>query len=263
MRDSKTKKTAQATSSDDIRLTAPKSWLELTQKQLRYVYLLFSLFDDLDIIKTYMLMRFCHISILGHYEEGWKCVQHTQRAHKVFYAKEEAYAVLLHHFDFIGSYDDMNVRLDDIQCCHAVDVNLHGVSFIDYLNMEKAYQGYLISKQTDPLIRLFHLLYRNEKGQSTCELPMAADLMCCFLWFSRIKKVFAEQFPNLMKPATESAIEDFDIIKSMNAQIRALTDGDITKEDQVLQRDCWRALTELDAKAREAAEIKRMQEKSK
>ena len=42
----------------------------------------------------------------------------------------------------------------------------------------------------------------------------------------------------------------------MNAQIRALTGGDITKEAAILQMDCWRALTELDAKAREAEEIR-------
>lgn len=35
---------------------------------------------------------------------------------------------------------------------------------------------------------------------------------------------------------------------AMNAQIRALTGGDVTKERAVLQMDCWRALTELDAK---------------
>ena len=44
--------------------------------------------------------------------------------------------------------------------------------------------------------------------------------------------------------------------QAMNAQIRALTGGDITKEAAILQMDCWRALTELDAKAREAEEMR-------
>jgi uncharacterized protein YbjQ (UPF0145 family) len=43
----------------------------------------------------------------------------------------------------------------------------------------------------------------------------------------------------------------------MNAQIRALTGGDITKEDQILQKDTWRALTELDAKAKDAEELRK------
>ena len=43
--------------------------------------------------------------------------------------------------------------------------------------------------------------------------------------------------------------------EAMNAQIRALTGGDITKEKQIEKSDVWRALTELDAKAREAEEL--------
>jgi uncharacterized protein YbjQ (UPF0145 family) len=43
----------------------------------------------------------------------------------------------------------------------------------------------------------------------------------------------------------------------MNAEIRALTGGDITKEQAVLEMDCWRALTELNEKAREAQEFKK------
>lgn len=42
----------------------------------------------------------------------------------------------------------------------------------------------------------------------------------------------------------------------MNAQIRALTDGDVTKEPQVLATDVHRALTELDAKIRDADILK-------
>ena len=44
---------------------------------------------------------------------------------------------------------------------------------------------------------------------------------------------------------------------AMNAQIRVLTGGDITKEEAVLSMDTWRALTELDAKAKEVEDIKR------
>ena len=43
----------------------------------------------------------------------------------------------------------------------------------------------------------------------------------------------------------------------MDTQIRALTKGDITKEREVLQMDVHRALTELDAQAKEYEELKR------
>ena len=42
----------------------------------------------------------------------------------------------------------------------------------------------------------------------------------------------------------------------MNAQIRALTDGDVTKEGDVLGIDVHRALTELSAKVRDAAALR-------
>ena len=41
------------------------------------------------------------------------------------------------------------------------------------------------------------------------------------------------------------------------AQIRALTGGDITKEREVLKMDCWRALTELDAKAKDYEDMRK------
>ncbi len=41
----------------------------------------------------------------------------------------------------------------------------------------------------------------------------------------------------------------------MNAQIRALTKGDITKEKDILALDTWRALTELNAQAREYKDL--------
>lgn len=47
------------------------------------------------------------------------------------------------------------------------------------------------------------------------------------------------------------------VTEAMNAQIRALTKGDITKEKEVLAMDCWRALTELNAQAKEYEELNR------
>ena len=41
------------------------------------------------------------------------------------------------------------------------------------------------------------------------------------------------------------------------SQLRALTGGDITKEEDVLNADTWSALSELNAKAREAEEMNR------
>ena len=63
-------------------------------------------------------------------------------------------------------------------------------------------------------------------------------------------------FPFLLKPAGEGESSEIpDMRAVMNAQIRALTGGDITKEKEVMSMDCWRALTELNEKAREQQEF--------
>ena len=49
--------------------------------------------------------------------------------------------------------------------------------------------------------------------------------------------------------------------ESTTAMIRALTGGDITKEAAIMKMDTWRALTELDAKAREAEELRKATQK--
>ncbi len=78
------------------------------------------------------------------------------------------------------------------------------------------------------------------------------------MWYSRIKSVFAEQFPYFFKSGNNSEEDsDYNFVTAMNAQIRALTDGDITKEQEVLHMDTWRALTELNEKAREAEEYQK------
>ncbi len=42
-----------------------------------------------------------------------------------------------------------------------------------------------------------------------------------------------------------------------------MTGGDVTKEEEILHIDTWRALTELDAKAKEADEFNQKMKKKK
>ena len=81
-------------------------------------------------------------------------------------------------------------------------------------------------------------------------------------WYSHLKKVLFDRFPNFFQKV-DGEDGDFTVTGKLieeqyNIQPRALTDGDPTKESAVLALDCWRALTELDAKAREAEELEKM-----
>ena len=86
-----------------------------------------------------------------------------------------------------------------------------------------------------------------------------------FYWFASLKWYFSGMFPHFLKtiPSDSENLLGYtppigEVLRTaMNAQIRALTGGDITKEEAVLSMDTWRALTELDAKAKEVEDIKR------
>lgn len=81
-----------------------------------------------------------------------------------------------------------------------------------------------------------------------------------------LKQYFAQLFNNFYQPAPTNnggslGDEQTDLFRqlrdSTNAQIRAFTGGDITKEATIMKMDTWRALTELDAKAKEAEEYRK------
>lgn len=94
----------------------------------------------------------------------------------------------------------------------------------------------------------------------------AAEKLSTFYWFASLKELFSRTFPSFLRPTGSMTSENLleqgaplgrRLQEAMNAQIRALTKGDITKEREVLSMDTWRALAELDAQAKEYEELKK------
>lgn len=245
---------------EGLELFAPVSWKELTQNQLRYVYLVLGTFEPMTA-KTYILSRFSGLHIVKRTCRGWSCFVRTGFFHKrkFIFIQDWQIHTMLQQLKFVDSYENMDVRLDSIQGYRAVDLLLHGVAFLDYLNVEKLYQAYLSeSDNTNKyLVSMACILYRNKKGASAKIRHIdVAEETCIFLWFSYIKYQLSVYFPHFLKKLSSDETGDFDMLSAMNAQIRALTEGDITKENKIFNMDCWRALTELDQKARESDEFK-------
>ena len=267
MRIFKTLRTAVPSFSTDrksVSFTVPESWRDMTGEQLHYTLFLLATFADTTIVKTYMFVRFTGLHIVKRDRFGWRCYVRTglcgmKRVPVTLAAWQIEY--FLKNFDYIDSYVGMGVRLDDVRGLHAVDVNLHGVRFIDYLNAEKYYQAYCVNYDDRFLKNMALELYRKKNGGKVSNIKLdRAQLLGVFLWYSYVKDVLAKSFPHFFR-RTDTMTENDNFIDSVNVQIRALTDGDVTKEQQIFDTDCWRALTELDAKARETEELKKQMKK--
>ena len=251
--------TAPSTLSADgvLHLTCPRSWKEMAQEQLRYALHVVGcgMYSSVEG-RTLMLLRFTGIEVKEKTPYGWACSVSVglpdgkYRRHH-FFLQSWQVQDMIKQLEFVDGYETFDVRLESIGGFKAVDGLLHRVMFQDYLNMEKYYQGYLATKQQRYALGLARLLYPG--GVQTID---DAEMTNCVMWFSYVKKQFSKSFRHFFKPAPNGG-KTIDWVEQMNAQIRALTDGDITKENAVLEKDCWRALTELDAKAREAEEFRK------
>lgn len=261
-------KTAPSTLSADgvLHLSCPRSWKEMTQEQLHYALHVIGcgMYGSVEG-RTLMLLRFTGIEVEKNTPYGWACSvpvgMHDgkkQRKHR-FFLQSWQVQDMIRQLEFVDGYDTFDVRLESVGGFKAVDALLHGVRFWDYLMMEKYYQGYLSTKEKKYVLGMARLLYPDSRFSSGIGISEIddAETTNCVMWFSYVKKQFSRFFRHFFKPAPVSEGKAVNWIEQMNAQVRALTDGDITKEQAVYDKDCWRALTELDAKAREAEEFRK------
>mgnify|MGYP006872992263 CR=1 FL=1 len=256
---------------------APTSWRKMTQQQLRYVLTVLSLYGDEPVVaKVYMLMRLSGIHVEGEtlrlasgQPKAWSCWVRTAWWKSRRWVSIEAWQVqsLIRQFDFIDPFDGMDVRLERIHGCRAADDLLDHYPFGDYLYAEAYYQQSLLtgdSRMVEQLARFLYFrtkrhgfLWLKKKQVHPVHLSLTpAEQLGTLRWFAHVKSFFAERWPDFFRRVSVGAEEpDIDVMASMNAQIRALTDGDVTKEETVRRLPCWRALTELNEKAREAREF--------
>ena len=169
--------------------------------------------------------------------------------------------------EFSGGFSCSTCPYQQIRKHYAADATLDDVPFEKYLYVENLYQGYIHTQNHQLLQEMGEILYDCEGVHFN-----QAEKMNVFYWWASLKEYFSRLFPNFFVPA--SAPVDGNLLgnpkpigkqlrDAMNAQIRALTKGDITKEKEVMAMPTQRALTELDELAREAEEYKRKYGRSK
>lgn len=256
-------KTTPPTFSDKkLEFYIPDSWEKLTQQQLRYICYALANFEG-QSAKVYILVRLLGIEVLYEERNGWRCRTRIAGGDRItFILPTWKVFSFLKVIDFIETPAFVPVCLFHIGKLTAVDSLFHGVSFDDYLQIESLFQGYLFCHQDNLLARMACLMYKNKDGNHPAEYKWKREeLVSVFNWYYSLKTRFANEFPQFFERVEEGEdatdVQTPNMIEIMNNEIRALTGGDITKENTVMSMDCWRALTELNEKAREAKEFKK------
>lgn len=249
----------------ELNLIVPRCWQELTQQQLRYLLFLMVQGYDPVAVKTYALMRFAKVDLLpdspGIYTVFIDGSPYRLTATQV--------AEVLPALDWITQTQLWPTRLVEVQGKRAIDAQLQGLSLYNYMVLETYYQQYLHTKNQDVLDGMAAVLYDPDGLTSRQHPPISLlpeERIGCVLWFEAVKSQLARRFSHFFVSSAADATEDAGQIsqrlqQAFDTQLRALTGGDITKEDTILDTDMYRCLTELNAKAEEFEEIKKMNQK--
>lgn len=238
-----------------IDVSIPKSWQELPDKELRFVFRLLNSQYSLPQLKTHCLLRWAGISVLR--REGALFIVRYKK--QVFPISALQIAEAIQSLDWLGDFPQHPVRLSRIGFHRAVRADLQGVSFEDFIALDNLYQGFLQTRNEGLLHEMACILYKARFIKLNQE-----EATSVFYWFTSMKRYFANLFTYFFAKPSEgsgTSLSFAQLQENMNTQIRALTGGDITKERDVLRMDCWRALTELDAKARDYEELQKQSKK--
>ena len=236
-----------------IDFIVPQGWHELSDKQLRYVYDLLAKEYASDEIKTLCLLRWSATKVIGRQESGAYLLK---KGKFLFEVTPLTLAELLPALDWLGSLPTSPVRLSKINRQHALPADFSEVPFETFNICDNLYQGYLQTQDDALLEELGATLY----GKSIDFKPY--ERISIFYWFASLKDSLSRKYSDFFQPIADAAtggnllgsaspsVED-----AMNAQIRSLTKGDVTKEAEVLALDTHRAFTALNAQAREYKEV--------
>lgn len=236
-----------------INFIVPQGWHELSDKQLRYVYQLLANEFATDEVKTLCLLQWSGTKVIGRQDSGAYLLK---KGKILFEVTPLTLAELLVNLDWLGATPTSPVRPSKMNRRQALAADFQGVPFETFIVCDNYFQGYLQTQQDYLLDEIGCVVYQDAKLKFKPWQRIAI-----FFWMVALKDLFARQFPDFFQPAGSASDGNLlgsstpSVQDAMNAQIRALTKGDVTKEAEVLALDTWRALTELNAQAREYKEL--------
>ena len=229
-------------------LSFPKDWQSLSDSQLQYFFTQLSHDLPMEEIFTLCLFKWADLRVLCKTHDGSYLVKrrHKQKQETTLTIRQVQAAMA--SLDFLRQFAPLPVRITKIRRATAIAADFQAVQFSTFISADNYYQGFLHTKND----HLATLLYLKVKSRHLTT-PLLLNAFYCL---SSLKHYFARLFPHFLQPMSSSSEDLLDyalpigevLRTAMNAQIRALTGGDISKEELVLSMDTWRALTELSLK---------------
>ena len=245
-------------------ITLPTSWDELTDKQLLMVYGLFARDLSAAEVKTLCLMKWNGLKVLSQLPDKRFLIKREKEPEVALSTRQiqQATSVL----DFLDSFAPMPVRIARIGKYRALPADFEKVPFEQYMYVDNLFQGYLNTQSEELLLQMAQVLYASDHVK-----PSQAHLVGIFYWMASLKQYFAGLFPNFYKPASNNSSGNLlgngqsniynQLRETTNAMIRALTGGDITKEERILKMDTWRALTSWTQRLRKQKSFEKLIQK--
>lgn len=253
-----------------VNVSVPKDWSELSQEQLRYLLSTMVSVNskNRDVgfrsqedyahqtaaqVQTLCFLQWSGLSVVCPYDSGYL----VKSSDMEFMVTAETVTAALTHLSWTMELPRQPIRLDIVDGAKAIPADIStGLSFDAWLACETLWQNYQTNTDDRSLKQMAAILYAKADIN-----PSPAETLGIFYWWAGLKNMLSEMFPNFFTPSSASPESQpptyDDMRRNIDAQIRALTKGDITKEREVLSLDAIRALTELDAQAREYDEIRK------
>lgn len=251
-----------------VDVNVPKGWTELSQEQLRY---LLSAMVAVNLanknvgyksqedyaaqtsaqVQTHCFFKWAGLTLVCPYGSGYL----VRYGDTEFVLSAETLAAAISHLSWTKELPQEPVRLDTVDGARAIPADISsGLSFDAWLACETQWQRYNTNPDDALLQQMAEILYNKENVRLT-----PTETLSIFYWWAGVKNLVSSMFPNFFKKVNDTSEAEppsyDDMRRNIDAQIRALTKGDITKEKEILSLDAMRALTELDAQAREYDEI--------
>ena len=247
-----------------VELKAPRNFSEMTEKQLRYLAALIIVGQTEDQIRTKCFIRFTGIRPIMTVNDISYFVKPKLKGFFTLRVEEVVY--FSKKLDFLNKQQYAGIRpIGQIGKYKPVDRLLRDITFGKYLDAENYYQAYIFTRDEKYLIKLMAVLFVAKKHDIKkaekyfSRKKFQEERFITTMWMMGIKEEFARKFNYLFVRPTTSEGDGTppNMLEIITNQVRMLTDGDITKNNLVLSANTWDALTELNNKCRESADLKK------